>query len=276
MPKISVIMSVYNLASEEILGQSVGSVLNQTFQDFEFVICDDGSTDGTWNLLQKYARQDSRIVLIHNEENRKAGYARNCCMKMARGRYIAIMDSDDIAHRERLTKQAEYLDAYQEYAFVGTKGEYFVETIGDDGERYQFCESPKPEDFLFSLPFVHASIMIRREVLERVNGYDVSAKVVRAEDYDMLLRVYGSGYRGRNLPEVLYYIRRDDGQYKRRKYRYRFHEAYIRYRGFKALELMPKAILYVIKPLIVGLIPVPLAKVMQKKYYAGKHMHTDG
>lgn len=268
--KVSVIMSTYNEGDGKQLKQAVDSILQQTLDDFEFIICDDGSTDNTWEVLKKIQTLDQRIKIIHNRENKKAGFARNTAIRQTHGEYVAIMDSDDIVHRERLRKQAEYLDRYSNYAFVGTKGEFFVDTVGDDGECYMFLESPEPKDFLFSLPFVHASIMIRREVLKEVKGYDCSKKVVRAEDYDMLLRIYGAGYRGGNLPEVLYYIRRDANQYKRRKYRYRFHEAYVKYRGFKKLKLLPKGIVYVIKPLIVGLIPIPLMKVIQKKYYAGK------
>lgn len=268
--KVSVIMSTYNEGDGVQLKQAVDSILQQTFGDFEFIICDDGSTDNTWKELKKLQTLDKRIKIIHNRENKKAGFARNTAIRYAKGEYVAIMDSDDIAHRERLRKQADYLDRHRDYAFVGTRGEFFVNTVGDDGERYMFLEAPEPKDFLFSLPFVHASIMIRREVLEEIRGYDCSFKVVRAEDYDMLLRIYGAGYRGRNLPEVLYYIRRDANQYKRRKYRYRFHEVYVKFRGFKKLNLMPKGIVYVIKPLIVGLIPIPLMKVIQKKYYAGK------
>ncbi|MGY3662868.1 MAG: glycosyltransferase [Roseburia sp. 1XD42-69] len=268
--KISVIMSTYNEGDGTQLKQAVDSILQQTFGEFEFIICDDGSTDNTWKVLKKMQALDQRIKIIHNRENKKAGFARNTAIQQAHGEYIAIMDSDDIAHKERLKKQAEYLDKHQQYAFLGTQGEFFVDAVGDDGECYMFIESPEPKDFLFNLPFVHASIMIRREVLQQVRGYDCSKKVVRAEDYDLLLRIYGEGYRGRNLPEVLYYIRRNEKQYKRRKYRYRFHEAYIKYRGFKKLKLMPKGILYVIKPLIVGLIPIPLMKVIQKKYYYRK------
>lgn len=270
MPEISVIMAVYNMAEGNILHEAVDSILKQTYQDFEFIICDDASTDRTWEILQEIAQKDSRIITIHNEENRKAGYARNTCIKQARGRYIMIMDDDDISAPERISHLHSFLEEHPAYAFAGSKGRFFIHQVGDDEENYWYCQEPKPEDFLFSLPFVHASIMFRREALERVGGYDCSRRVVRAEDYDMLLRIYGEGMRGYNLDEVLYYIRRDADQYKRRKYRYRFHEAYIKFRGYKKLGLMPGGIIYVIKPLIVGLIPIRFMKVIQKKYYRNK------
>ena len=271
MKKVSVIMAVYNAGDGEALCQAVSSVLRQEYGDFELVICDDGSTDDTWEILEQIAASSDKVHIIHNQENRKAGYARNTALKAATGEFIAIMDADDLIREERLARQAEFLEQNPEYGFVGCRGEFFVERPGDDGECYWFCAEPKPENFLFSLPFVHASVMFRREVLTAVGGYDCSKKAVRAEDFDMLLRIYGAGYRGANLDEVLYYIRRDEQQYRRRKYRYRFHEAYIKYRGYKNLGLMPQAFPYVVKPLIVGLIPMGLMKKIQKKYYADKN-----
>lgn len=267
MPEISVIMSVYNLGNKIILGQAIESILNQTFRDFEFIICDDGSTDGTWSILKKIAKRDKRISLIHNKENRKAGYARNCCLKKAVGKYVAVADGDDIYPDNRLELERNFLEQHREYGFVGSRGEFFCREIGDDGENYWFCEKPQPRDFLFSLPFAHASCLFRREVLEKIGGYCEEKFCYRVEDYDMFLRLYGAGIRGKNLRETLYFIRRDDKQYKRRKYRYRLNEAKMKYRGFKELGLMPNALPYVVKPLIVGLIPWRLSAIMQKRYY---------
>lgn len=270
MPEISVVMSVYNLARGQILKKSVTSILNQDFEDLELLICDDGSTDGTAALLKELAGTDSRIRLFRNKKNRKAGYARNRCIKAARGRYIAIMDADDISDPNRLRMQYNYLKQHPDLDFVGCRGEFFIRRIGDDGELYWYCEKPRPEDFLFSLPFVHASILFRREALKKVRGYDTSKWVTRTEDYDILLRLYVQGCRGANLPEVLYYIRRDADQYKRRKYRYRINEAHIKWRAFYRLGLFPKGIFFAVKPMIVGLIPMRLLSAVQKQYYARK------
>ena len=270
MPEISVVMSVYNLARGQILKQSIRSILEQDFKDFELLICDDGSTDGTFALLKKIARSDSRIRLLRNKTNRKAGYARNRCIKAAKGKFIAVMDADDISAQNRLRMQHSYLMQHPDIDFVGCRGEFFDRRIGDDGELYWYCKKPQPEDFLFSLPFVHASILFRREALQKVHGYDTSRWVTRTEDYDILLRLYGQGCCGANLPEILYYIRRDADQYKRRKYRYRINEAHIKWRAFYQLGLFPKGIFFALKPLAVGLIPVRLLSAAQKKYYAKK------
>ena len=265
MPEISVVMAVWNTQEEQVICAAIDSIRNQTFQDWEFLICDDGSTDQTWNVLKHATANDPRIRLLHNSRNRKAGYARNACIKAAHGKYLAVMDADDISAPDRLEKEYNYLKKHPETAFVGCIGEFFICLVGDDGERYWFCEHPGPEDFLFSLPFVHASLMFRKEALQQAGGYDSSRRAVRVEDYDLLLRLYGMGYCGSNLPEVLYYIRRDQKQYRRRKYRYRFLEAAMKYRNFKNLGLFPKGLLYAAKPLAVGLLPVCVTAALQKK-----------
>ena len=79
--------------------------------------------------------------------------------------------------------------------FVGCRGKFFVHRPGDDRELYWYCAKPEAEDFLFSLPYVHASMLFRREALQQVKGYDSSKRAVRAEDYDLLLRLYAAGMR---------------------------------------------------------------------------------
>ncbi len=270
MPEISVIMPVYNLAGGQILKTSIASVLEQDFEDFELLICDDGSTDGTFELLKKIAGADPRIRLLKNKKNRRAGYARNRCIRAAKGNFIAIMDADDISAKSRLRMQYDYLKQHPDIDFVGSRGEFFVRRIGDDKERYWYCEKPEPKDFLFSLPFVHGSLLFRREALKRVHGYDTSRWVTRTEDYDILLRLYEQGLKGASLPDTLYYIRRDAKQYQRRKYRYRINEAYIKWRAFYRLGLFPGGMLFALKPMAVGLIPIRILSLIQKKYYKRK------
>lgn len=266
-PEVSVIMAVYQAAGGHHLEMAVRSICKQSFADLEILICDDGSSDGTWEILKRLARTDARIRLLRLVENHKAGYARNKCIHAARGRYVAVMDADDFSVWNRLENQVEFLNSHPEYSFAGSRGAFFIHRIGDDGEIYPYCRNPQAADFLFSLPYVHASMMFRKEALEQVQGYDSRRCVVRAEDYDLLLRLYGEGMQGANLDEVLYYIRRDKKQYKRRKYRYRFHEAYVKYKGFQKLGLMPEGIFYAAKPLVVGLIPMNLLKMLQRNYY---------
>lgn len=270
MVDISVVMSVYNLSDEHILLKSINSILDQTYSNFELIICDDASTDKTYELIKKIVKNDFRVKLLKNEVNLKAGGARNKCIEISKGEFIAIMDSDDYSEPTRLEKQINFLKKNPQFSFVGTQGNYFEVDLYDNKDKYWFCKYPKKQDFLFTLPFVHASIMFRRDVLKQVNGYSSHIKVNRSEDYDLLMRLYKYGYRGANIEETLYFIRKDKNTFKRRKYRYRINEAIVKCEGFIYLGLMPKGIFYALKPLIVGLIPINILNKLKERYYINK------
>lgn len=261
VPAISVIMSVYN--GEQTVERAVASILNQSLQSLELIVCDDASTDGTWARLEACAASDGRLHLLRNERNLGAGASRNRCLACARGRYIALMDADDASQPERLEKQAETLDTRPELAFVGTRGAY------SSGGSYWFLAAPKKEDFLMTLPFVHASLMLRREVLEQLGGYDESRLLARAEDYDLLMRAYAAGNHGVNLPEPLYVIRAGSLSY-RLTLRERLCECVMKWRGFSRLGLMPRGVPYALKPLMMYCIPLPLLKRLKRRYYSGR------
>lgn len=261
MPKVSIIMGIYNTNNETMVKEAIDSILNQTYKDYEFIICDDGSTDGTYELIKKLTMNDDRVVLIKNEKNMGLAYTLNHCLEVAKGEYIARMDADDISVLDRLEKQVEFLEKNDRYALVGTSSKLF-DSKGIWGER---CpkETPQKEDLLFGTCFIHASIMIRRPYFKLVDGYRVSSETLRAEDYDLFMRLYAKGAIGYNMNEALYMIREDEDAYKRRSYKFRIGEAKVRYRGFKNLGLLPKGYLYVIKPLIVGVIPQKMLKMLR-------------
>lgn len=269
-PLVSVIMAVYNVARKDILDAAIESIVNQSMDDWELLICDDASTNQTSNWIQSWTERDSRIHLFRNEKNSKAAAARNRCIKEAMGEFIAVMDADDICSFDRLCKQAAFLSEHEEFMFVGLLGTYFCEQPGDMEKQYWFCERPRPEDFLMTLPFVHGSIMFRKNALTALNGYKATMGTLRSEDYDLLMRMYADGMRGANIRDATYYIREDKDSFKRRKYRYRFIEMYVKVKGFFALKLMPKGLLYAIKPLVVGAIPISLLNVLKKSYYQRK------
>ena len=145
MPKISVIMGVYNTGNLAVLRKSIGSILNQSFRDFEFIICDDGSTDDTYRLLQTFASQDERIILIQNKKNLGIAATSNRCLKLAKGKYIAKQDADDYSLEDRLEKQICFLESHREYSFVSSNVSYFDE----DGVwgRYLLKEYPQKRIF---------------------------------------------------------------------------------------------------------------------------------
>lgn len=262
MPTLSIITGAYNVVSCPYLHKSIKSVLEQSFSDFEFIICDDGSADETYAILEEYAAQDSRIRLLKNEKNLGLAPTLNKCLAAATGIYIARHDCDDYNDPTRFEKQIAYLEENPEVSLVGTAA-YLFDERGVWGKDVMPL-NVKNEDFLFTSPYKHGSVMFRREVLLRAEGYRVAKETLRTEDYDLFMRIQTFA-KGENLEEPLYYFCEDAGAKRRRKYRYRINEARVRARGFKALGLMPRAIPYVIKPLIVGLIPSPILAKMQDK-----------
>lgn len=264
MSLVSVIMSVFN-TEERALRQAIDCVLSQSLEDFELIIVDDGSTNSAFDIISEIAAKDQRVTVIRHELNMKAAYARNRCISVSRSHYVAIMDSDDYCARDRLRTQMAFLDLHPQIDFVGTAAWLFDEH-GVWGRRT--CPpSPLARDFLFVLPFVHASLMFRKDALEAVGNYRSTRVTRRTEDYDLLMRMYAHGSKGANLSEPLYSVREDREALRRRKYAYRIDEAWIRYQGFRTLGLLPRGIPYVIKPLVVGVIPAwALSRLKDRRY----------
>ena len=118
-PKVSVIMGIYNC--EKTLPEAIESILRQTYPNWELILCDDGSSDGTYAIADSYAKRDpQRIILIRNETNKKLAYTLNRCLSVASGELIARMDGDDISHPDRFLRQTEYLLAHPDVQLVGT------------------------------------------------------------------------------------------------------------------------------------------------------------
>ena len=262
MPVLSVITGAYNAASCPHFHKSIMSILEQSFSDFEFIICDDGSTDETYELLKQYATSDPRIKLLQNEKNIGLAPTLNKCLEQASGEFIARHDCDDYNALDRFEKQLSYLKEHPDVAVLGTASHLF-----DDNGIWGLEVMPRKvtnRDFLFTSPYKHGSVIFRKEALLKANGYRVAKETLRTEDYDLFMRMQ-TFCKGENLSEPLYYFCEDSLTRKRRKYRYRINEAKVRAIGFKKLGLMPKALPYVIKPLLVGLIPGWLLLKLQNK-----------
>lgn len=264
MPAISVLMGTYN-EKTEYAAHAIDSILGQTFTDFEFIICDDGSKAAFFQWLQAYCRKDPRIMLLRNESNRGLAAALNRCMRHASGVYIARMDADDISKAGRFEKQLSFLRQHGEYALAGCNAQ-LIDGRGIWGER-RLERTPRKESFLDTSPFIHPAVMIRREVMEELHGYCESPKILKVEDYDLFMRMYAAGCRGYNLQEMLFEYREDYQSYARRKYRYRINECRVRQRGFRELGILKGNLRCVAKPLIAGLVPPGLTAVLRKKKY---------
>jgi glycosyltransferase involved in cell wall biosynthesis len=197
-PKISVVMPVYNAAP--YLAESTGSILNQTFRDFEFIIVNDGSTDDTALILAKYEKSDARIRVYH-QENQGTFAARNRGCRLARGKYIATMDADDVSFPDRLEKQMEYIEQHQDIGILGT----WICNIDNNGSlRGTWCPPTNAKMLQWTLFFgvcvAAPTVLMRRDVIEKVNFY--TSGTTGIEDVDLWLRASSITEFG-NVPEVL-------------------------------------------------------------------------
>lgn len=257
MPEISVIMGVYNQFSKDVLLAAVNSILNQSFQDFEFIIYDDGSLPEAANILREIERLDNRIILIGQEQNHGLAFSLNACIEVARGKYIARMDDDDISYSARLEMQRQFLEEHPEYAWVGCN----IDLFDEDGKwgRRNMPAYPTEKDYLRFSPYAHPTVMYRAEIFDSKLGYVVSRDTLRCEDYEIFMNLREAGLRGANLQETLFGYRESKESYKKRSLRHRWNEAKCRYRNFRALGILwPVGWLYVLRPLVACLIPVKL------------------
>lgn len=260
--KVSVIMGLYNTPISYAY-EAIDSILNQTYQNFELIICNDGCTDSTFiDVLKKY-KDCSKIKFIENEKNSGLAFTLNHCLKYADGEYVARMDSDDISLNNRFAKQVEILDNNPDIDLVNCNVNVFDDS-GIYGER-KYREYIQKKDFLKNNPIVHPAVMVRKECFDRVSGYRDIPMTYRNEDYDLFMRMFASGVRMYTLQEKVFNFREDINSLKRRKYKFRINEAKVRYYGFKKLKLLPKGFIYVVKPLIIGLLPISIIRLIRKK-----------
>lgn len=259
--KVSIIMGIYNCANT--LEEAIESILTQTYQEWELIMCDDGSQDNTYEVATSFSKKYENIIVFQNERNMGLNYTLNRCLEKANGKYIARMDGDDISLPTRLEKEVAFLDQHREYAIVSTNMIYFDEN-GEWGKS-NMLKFPQKEDLVKATPFCHAPCMVRREAYEKVKGYSVEKKLLRAEDYHLWFKMYLEGYRGYNLQEVLYKMRDDRNATQRRKFKYRINEAYVKRLIMKNFDLPIKNIVYVVRPIIVGVMPTFLYEYLHKK-----------
>ncbi|MCH5325186.1 MAG: glycosyltransferase [Eubacterium sp.] len=258
MPLISVIMGVYN-SNPDMLKKSVESLLNQTLGDFELIICDDNSETVSFDFLPN----DERIKIISSGKNKGLARSLNLCLEQARGKYIARQDDDDWSVPERFEKQAAFLDSRPDIDFVGSDCALFDSDGEIHGVRQMPAEVDK-KDFLFNSPFIHGSVMFRREILENCR-YRTVGRTKKYEDYDLFMRLYANGCKAANINEQLYYFYYDT-KLRSVSFKMRVDEYKVRMNGFKKLGLLPKGFFHAVKPLILGLMPGRLQMRLKKTF----------
>lgn len=208
-------MGTYN--GRDRIERSITSIVQQTFKDWELLICDDCSHDGTFEFLKSKYKDCSNIKIFRLSKNAGLATALNECLKHAQGEYIARMDDDDYAHPNRLQVQYDYIESHPEFAVVGTSINYIDEN-GIYGEMIYSNKVLTKQDIFKGNCFVHPSVIMRKEALNAVGGYTISDITIRGQDYDLWCKLYAHGYKGINLEDKLldYFETRDS--IKRRKF----------------------------------------------------------
>ena len=210
MPLVSVVMPVYN--TELYLAEAIESILAQTFTDFELIIVDDASQDGSTEIMREYQRRDERVRTLRQARNMGVSHARNRGIDAARGQVIAFMDSDDVSLPTRLEKQFRYLQENPEVGAVGVRSKMVnYDLTSLISIRAGPCQHAPIALSLFSgaTSLVGGSAMFRHQPLRAVGGF--AAELRYGEEEDLFIRLLlQARIRYANLPETLYLQRQHD------------------------------------------------------------------
>lgn len=199
-PAVSILMGVYN--ADRYLGEVIDSLLGQTWLDFEMIVVDDGSTDRSPEILEEYAKRDSRIRIL-TQQNQGVGRAVNRALELARGKYIARADADDYSYPQRLEKQVAFMEANPGVVAAGARV-MLVDPLGIPIGPHPMASSHEVIEAELlkgnGSAVCQPSVMLRRDALLRVGGYDPKWRVT--EDLDLFLRLAEIG-KLENMPEIL-------------------------------------------------------------------------
>jgi len=222
-PKVSVVTPVYN--AEKYIAETMDSIINQSFHDFEFILVDDCSTDGTAEIIERYAKDDERIKLYRNEKNLGIAGNRNKGISFATGKYIVWADADDVSVKERLQLQYDFMESHPKVGICGGFLQFFDYT-GDKGIRKYAPDDTSLRKTIFRYsPVAQPSAIIRKSCLDEAGKYDLAWPP--AEDLDMSFRI-GSKYEFANIQQILI--------------RYREHPNSATFKKLKKMELSTIAI----------------------------------
>jgi len=262
-PVVSVLMGIFYRHNDiTLLKRSVDSILNQTFTSFELLVCDDGSVPTATTYMDEVAALDPRVRLIRSGTLFTLPSKLNACLSAAQGTWIARMDDDDFSYPERFSVQLEYLHAHPQFSFVGCNVNLWRD--GAIVGQRMLPEFPTVQNFYFVQPYIHPTLIFRRDALSAIGGYSEDPSCILCEDYDLLLRLYAAGYSGANLQKYLFDYTIPPTAKGRRTMRHRWNETVTRYRRFRDLGVLPQTLPYIIKPIIVGLLPEQILRKLKK------------
>jgi glycosyltransferase involved in cell wall biosynthesis len=199
-PLISVITPVYNRA--KYLPECINSILSQSYENFEFIIIDDKSTDGTNEIIKNYASKDSRIIVLKNDKNIGATISFNRGLGISKGKYIARMDSDDISLPKRFEKQISIFQFWSNLDVLGT-GAILIDQNGNTIGKKQFASNYEEikKTLNFGVPVFDPSVMIKSNLLKESGGFD--ERLAPADDYHLWLTLFKKKKTISNINEYL-------------------------------------------------------------------------
>ncbi|MEX0907973.1 MAG: glycosyltransferase [Gemmatimonadota bacterium] len=203
-PRVSILLPCRDAAA--YLPDTVASIQAQSFQNFEIIAVDDGSTDATLELLEAWAKEDKRVKVIRQPASGIVATLQHAIAE-SKGEILVRMDADDVAYSNRIHKQVELLDAHPEVGLCGTLVRYFPRSVVQGGaQRYELWINALVEheditrDIFVECPIAHPTMAIRRTVLDQVGGYQDNGW---PEDYDLIFRLWQEGVRMAKVPEIL-------------------------------------------------------------------------
>ena len=260
-PKVSIIMGIYNC--ESTLKESVESIINQTYENWELILCDDCSNDNTYEIAKEIAsKYPKKIKLLKNDKNLTLAPTLNKCLEYVSGKYIARQDADDFSDINRLEKQVCFLEENKKYDLVGSNMVSFDEE-GEHGVHVIKTEPTRNDYLKNGTIFFHATILMKTEVMKKIGGYSTKWYAIQAEDYELWSRFIDSNYKGFNLDENLYYVREDRNTYKRKNIKRRLRGLVLRYKINQRLKAPLITYFIMLKDIIAIFIP----KKILIKYY---------
>jgi len=201
-PKVSIVTAVYN--GERFLAETIKSILNQTFNNFEFIIINDSSKDSSLKIIKNYMKKDKRIILVNNHKNIGSVLSRNIGLKKARGKYIAILDHDDISLPDRLYIEYDFLEKNKDIFLVGS-GAININENGKHLSKFNPITNLNKikEKLSNNNCFYHPSIMYRNK-----RGLFYREKLPYADDYDFYLRLLSENKKLANISKILILYRK--------------------------------------------------------------------
>lgn len=255
-PEVTVLMSVYN--DKKYLNSCINSILNQTFTNFEFIIIDDASDDGSYEILKSYAEKDNRIKLMQNEVNKGLSYNLSEGISLAATPWIARMDADDISYEKRLHVQMQYVRDNPEVDVVGS----YVIDIDEEGNEIELRKVPtsheKIANLIWTCPFIHPTVLFKKESIINAGSYNRGLR--RRQDYDLWFRCHEKNLRFHNIDQPLLYYRSTDDYYKKNDVKVQLQQVKMGFAGAKRVKASPIAYIGIVISFLKGILPYKIRK----------------